>query len=55
MYSIAIISDLHDWHSKEIEYHLKKKNCEVIKLSFNEIELNFGKNKKIFLINPFRF
>ncbi len=48
MYSIAIISDLHDWHSKEIEYHLKKKNCEVIKLSFNEIELNFSKNKKIF-------
>ncbi len=51
MNSIAIISDLHDWHSREIEHYLKKKRCKVIKLNFHEIELNFKKNKKIFISN----
>ena len=45
MLSIAIISDLHDWHSREIESTLQKKGYKVIKLRFDELQGNFRKGK----------
>ena len=45
MLSIAIISDLHDWHSREIESTLQKKGHKVIKLRFDELQGNFRKGK----------
>ena len=46
MYSVAIISDIHDWHSQQLEFNLKKKNCKVIKIKYDEIFAYFGKKKK---------
>ena len=43
MFSVAIISDLHDWHSAQIEYSLKKYCKKILKVSFNELSLNFKK------------
>ena len=37
MYSVAIISDIHDWHSQQLESNLLKKNCKVIKIKYDEI------------------
>ncbi len=52
MYQIAIISDLHDWHTKQIEIYLKKIKCKVKILKFNDIKLNFcEKRKKFFNYN----
>ena len=42
---IAIIGDLHDWHSREIESTLQKKGYKVIKLRFDELQGNFRKGK----------
>ena len=28
MHTIGIISDIHDWHSDQIELNLKKNNCK---------------------------
>ena len=39
MYSIAIISDMHDWHSNEIKFYLEKFGCKVAKVSFEETDL----------------
>ena len=48
MYQTAIISDVHDWHTEKIEFFLKKNNCNVTRLNFRDIELNFCENKKFF-------
>ena len=32
MHTIGIISDIHDWHSDQIELNLKKKNYKVIEI-----------------------
>ena len=50
MLSIAIIGDLHDWHSQQIELSLKKRGCKVIKLKFDELQANFQRGK--FFLNP---
>ena len=50
MLSVAIIGDLHDWHSQQIESSLKKRGCRVIKLKFDELQANFQKGK--FFLNP---
>ena len=50
MQSIAIIGDLHDWHSQQIESSLKKRGCRVIKLKFDELQANFQRGK--FFLNP---
>ena len=50
MLTVAIISDLHDWHSQQIESSLKKRGCKVIKLKFDELQANFQKGK--FFLNP---
>lgn len=42
MYQIAIISDIHDWHSQQIEKNLKKKKCKVIKLRYDDLNAKFG-------------
>ncbi len=49
MYSIAIVSDIHDWHSKQIESNLIKKNCEVFKIKYDELEANFNIKENFFL------
>ncbi len=46
MFSVAIISDLHDWHSAQIEHSLQKYCKKIFKVSFNELSLGF-KNKII--------
>ena len=48
MYQTAIISDVHDWHTEKIEFFLKKNECNVTRLKFSDIELNFNENKKFF-------
>ncbi len=45
MYSVAIISDVHDWHSYQLESILIKKNCKVIKLKYEEIFALFSKER----------
>ena len=50
MLSIAIIGDLQDWHSQQIESSLKKRGCRVIKFKFDELQANFQKGK--FFLNP---
>ena len=48
MYQTAIISDVHDWHTEKIEFFLKKNECNVTRLKFSDIELNFNENKNFF-------
>ena len=50
MFNVGIISDLHDWHSKEIEFFLKKKNCIVTKIKFDDLIFKF-ENKTISSLN----
>jgi len=50
MFNVGIISDLHDWHSKEIEFFLKKKNCKVTKIKFDDLIFKF-ENKTISSLN----
>ena len=50
MYQIAIISDLHDWHSQQIEASLKKKKCKIHKLKYEDLTATFD-NKDDFLFN----
>ena len=51
MHSIGILSDSHDWHSEEIDFFLKKNNCDVIKLNFDDFLLKLKNNKITFLNN----
>ena len=48
MFQTAIISDVHDWHTEKIEFFLKKNECNVTRLKFNDIKLNFSENKNFF-------
>ena len=48
MQTIAIISDLHDWHSDQIESFLKKINLKLLKLLFKNLNLA-SKKIKFFL------
>jgi RimK family alpha-L-glutamate ligase len=48
MCSVAIIGDIHDWHSEQIAFYLKKKGCEVIKLKYDELHANFNSKKSFF-------
>ena len=50
MSKVAIISDLHDWHSNQIEYFLKKNNVKTSKITFEELVFSF-KNNKVFFKN----
>ncbi|MBD22477.1 MAG: hypothetical protein CL572_02275 [Alphaproteobacteria bacterium] len=50
MKTIGIISDLHDWHSDQIELNLKKNNCKVLRIYFDELIFSF-KKKKLFFLN----
>ena len=49
MRRIGIISDVHDWHSDQIELNLKKYNCKVFRINFDE--LIFSLKKKILFLN----
>ncbi len=51
MYLIGILSDSHDWHSEQINFFLKKNNCAVIKLNFEEMLIKLKNNKFTFLNN----
>jgi RimK family alpha-L-glutamate ligase len=48
MQTIAIISDLHDWHSDQIELFLKQNNFKTIKVTFQELKVSFKKNRIFF-------
>ena len=48
MQTIAIISDLHDWHSDQIESFLQKHKFKTIKVTFQELKFSFRKNKIFF-------
>ena len=49
MQRIGIISDVHDWHSDQIELNLKKYNCKVFRINFDELIFSFEKKKILFL------
>ena len=48
MPTIAIISDLHDWHSDQIEFFLKQHRFKTLKVTFQELKFSFKKNKIFF-------
>tara|TARA_B100001559_G_C16481516_1_gene613994 strand:+ start:847 stop:1722 length:876 start_codon:yes stop_codon:yes gene_type:complete len=48
MQTIAIISDLHDWHSNQIELFLKQNKFKTVKVNFQELEFSFKKNRIFF-------
>ncbi len=48
MYSVAIIGDIHDWHSQQLKSNLEKEGCKVFKFKFDQLKANFSK-KKYFL------
>ena len=48
MQTIAIISDLHDWHSDQIELFLKQNKFKTIKVTFQELKVSFKKNRIFF-------
>ena len=48
MSKVAIISDIHDWHSNQIEYFLKKNNLKTSKITFEELIFSFKNNKVLF-------
>ena len=48
MHTIGIISDIHDWHSDQIELNLKKNNCEVLRINFDELIFSFKRKKLYF-------
>tara|TARA_Y100000813_G_C24159764_1_gene351497 strand:- start:848 stop:1723 length:876 start_codon:yes stop_codon:yes gene_type:complete len=48
MQTIAIISDLHDWHSDQIESFLKLYKFKTIKVNFQELKFSFKKNRIFF-------
>ncbi|MFL2660781.1 MAG: RimK family alpha-L-glutamate ligase [Alphaproteobacteria bacterium] len=50
MHHIAIISDIHDWHSQQLEINLKKKKCKVLKIKYEELSAFFNNNEE-FLFN----
>ena len=50
MQRIGIISDVHDWHSDQIELNLKKYNCKVFRINFDELIFSFEKKKFYFLM-----
>ena len=54
MYQIAIISDIHDWHSQQIERNLKKKKCKVIKLRYDDLNAKFGSKENFFFNQKLR-
>ena len=41
MRRIGIISDVHDWHSDQIELNLKKYNCKVFRINFDDLIFSF--------------
>ena len=58
MYKIAILGDLHDWHTKRIQVCLSKQKCEVFVLNFKELslclfdnEITIRNNKKLLNID----
>ena len=48
MQTIAIISDLHDWHSDQIELFLKQHKFKTLKVTFQELKFSFKKNRIFF-------
>jgi RimK family alpha-L-glutamate ligase len=50
MFSVGIIGDIHDWHSQEIEFYLKKNNCKVKKIFFENLIATFS-NKEFSLFS----
>ncbi|MEC8265204.1 MAG: ATP-grasp domain-containing protein [Pseudomonadota bacterium] len=49
MHTIGIISDIHDWHTDQIELNLRKNNCKVLRIHFDDLILSFKKKKLSFL------
>ena len=48
MQTIAIISDLHDWHSDQIELFLKQHKFKTLKVTFQELKFSFKENRIFF-------
>ncbi|MAR63550.1 MAG: hypothetical protein CMP43_00945 [Rickettsiales bacterium] len=51
MYKIGIISDVHDWHTDQIESSLKKRKCKITRIFFEDLIFSFKKNKINFFNN----
>ena len=53
MRNVAILSDLHDWHSNQIAYHLKKKKINPVVITFEELIFSLQKKKVFFHNNKY--
>ena len=51
MYNIGIISDVHDWHTDQIENFLNKNNCKTNRIFFEDLIFSFKENQINFLNN----
>ena len=51
MYKIGIISDVHDWHTDQIESSLKKRKCKITRIFFEDLIFSFKKNQINFFNN----
>ena len=52
MFTIGIVADSHDWHTRKLSIHLNQNNCNVKKINFNELILKSnGKKFEIFRRN----
>ena len=49
MHTIGIISDIHDWHTDQIELNLRKNNCKVLRIHFDDLILSLKKKNFLFL------
>lgn len=54
MYSVALISDVHDWHSDQIEINLKRQDCRVFRVKYNDLDLSLHNSKKRKLNSNFK-
>tara|TARA_B100000886_G_C20413576_1_gene488210 strand:- start:756 stop:1625 length:870 start_codon:yes stop_codon:yes gene_type:complete len=52
MFTVGIVADSHDWHTKQLSTYLEDKNCQVKTIDFNELFLKVsGENFEIFYRN----
>ena len=49
MFTIGIVADSHDWHTRKLRIHLNQNNCNVKKINFDELILKIsGKKFELF-------
>ena len=46
MYCVALVSDIHDWHSDQLELNLRRQDCRVFKIKYTDLVLRLQNSKK---------